>query len=91
MIAFLIRLVGYGLVLGVASRIAQSVWLQDGLDAVGALQNFHDRGVTLLLIAPIVLALLGVGPLRRAAIFVAFALAAAALTAPFALARVVGA
>lgn len=90
MIAFVIRLVGYALLLGAASRIAQTLWSAHGLDGVAGLQTFHDDGVSALLFAPIVLALAGVGLLRPLAIFVAFALAGAALTAPFAVARVVG-
>jgi hypothetical protein len=54
------------------------------LDGSVTLQPFHDAGITTLVIAPIVLALLGVGPLRALAVGVAAFLAAAALTAPFA-------
>lgn len=90
MVNFIIRLVGYALLLGVASRIAQTLWTQNGLDGVASLQPVHDTGVTALLIAPIVLALLGVGVLRGACVFLGCALAGAAITAPFVLTRVVG-
>jgi len=91
MVAFIVRLVGYALLLGVTSRIAQTMWSNDGLDVIGALRHFHDVGVTVLLVAPLVLALLGIGRLRELAVFIAFFLAGAALTAPFVCARVVGA
>ena len=85
--AFLIRLVGYALVLGIVSRVAEYLWVHAGLDGSIALQPFHDAGITTLVVAPIVLAALGFGPLRRAAIFIAAFLVGAALTAPFACER----
>jgi hypothetical protein len=88
---FLIRLVGYAFALGIVARIAESLWVSHGLDGSIALQPFHDAGVTTLVIAPIVLALLGFGPLRPLAVFVAAFLIGAAITAPFALARFAGA
>jgi phosphoglycerol transferase MdoB-like AlkP superfamily enzyme len=88
--AFVIRLVLYALLLGLTSRAAQTLWSNHGLDGVAALQPWHDAGVTALLVAPVVLALLGVGPLRRPALFVAFFLAGAALSAPFAFSHLVG-
>ena len=91
MVNFIIRLVCYALLLGVASRIAQSLWSADGLDGVASLAPLHDMGVTVLLVAPIVLALLGVGMLRGVCVFAGCALAGAAVTAPFVLARVAGA
>ena len=91
MISFIIRLVGFALLLGVSSRVAQTLWSQNGLDAVVALQPFYDAGVAALLIAPLILALLGFGRLYALAVFVAAALAGAALTAPFVCARVAGA
>jgi hypothetical protein len=87
---FLIRLVVYAIVLGVVSRIAEYLWVQRALDGSSALQPFHDAGITTLVIAPIVLALLGVGKLRALTIFIAAFLIGAALTAPFALARFAG-
>jgi hypothetical protein len=90
MIAFVMRLVGYALLLGVTSRVAQTLWSNAGLDEIAGLQPFHDAGVTALLVAPLVLALLGIGPLRSFALFVACFLAGAALTAPFVCARVAG-
>lgn len=88
MAGFIIRLAGYALLLEAVLRIAQAVWVRDGLDGIAGLQTAHDIGLYTLYFAPIVLALVGVGPLRRPAIFIAFFLAAAALTAPFAIARV---
>ena len=88
--AFFVRLVGYALLLGVSYRVAQTWWSSDGLDGVAALQPLHDAGVFTLLLAPVILALAGAGRLRALAIFVAFALAGAAVTAPLVLARVAG-
>jgi hypothetical protein len=91
MLGFIVRLVGYALLLGVSSRVAQTLWSNDGLDAIGALTSFHDKGVTALLVAPVVLALVGAVPaLRSIAMFLGFFLAGAALTAPFVCARVAG-
>ncbi len=87
MAGFLLRLVGYALLLELSSRFAQQLWTQYGLGAVAALQPLHDNGILALWIAPFVLAIIGFGQLRTTAIFIGFALAAAALTAPFALAR----
>ncbi len=88
---FLIRLVAYAFALGIVARIAESLWVAHGLDGSITLQPFHDAGVTTLVIAPIVLAVLGFGPLRSLAVFVAAFLIGAAITAPFALARFAGA
>ncbi len=90
MVGFIVRLIGYALLLGLASRGAQTMWMQYGLEDVRRLQHFHDVGVTGLLVAPLVLALLGVGVLRSVAVFAGFFLAGAALTAPFVCARVAG-
>ena len=87
---FFIRLVAYALVLGVVSRLAASMWVQFGLDGSIELQPCHDIGVEVLLIAPLPLALLGIGALRQTALFVAAFLAGVALTAPFAIARFSG-
>jgi hypothetical protein len=87
---FLIRLVAYAVALGIVSRIAEYLWVQRGLDGSIALQPLHDAGITTLVIAPIVLAVIGFGPLRPVAIFIATFLIGAALTAPFALARFAG-
>ena len=91
MIGFVIRLVGWVLLLGCTARIADAVWANDGLSGIVGLQSFHDGGMIALIAAPIILALAGFGPLRGLAMFVGFFLAGAALTAPFAIARVVGA
>jgi len=87
---FFIRLVVYAIVLGVVSRVAEYLWVRHGLDGSIALQPFHDAGITTLVIAPIVLAIVGFGRLRPVAIFLATFLIGAALTAPFALARFAG-
>ena len=88
---FIVRLLGYALVLGIVSRVAEWLWVGRGLDASSTLQTFHDTGVTTLVVAPLVLALVGFGVLRPVAVFIAAFLVGAALTAPFALARLAGA
>ncbi len=87
---FLIRLVAYALTLGIVSRAAEWLWQWKGLDGSIELQPLHDNGLLTLVIAPVVLALVGFGVFRRVAIFIAAALAAAALTAPFAFAHLAG-
>jgi hypothetical protein len=89
-IDFIVRLVGYALLLGVSSRIAQTAWADLGLDAYDVLQPLHAAGIAVLLVAPVLLALLGTRVLRLPCVFVAFALAGAALTAPYVIARVAG-
>ena len=89
-VAFVIRLVGYALLLGATSRVMQAMWTANGLDEVRRLQHFHDLTVTGLLVAPVVLAIAGFGRLHAVAIFAGFFLAGAALTAPFVCARVAG-
>jgi hypothetical protein len=84
---FIIRLVAYALVFGVTARIAESLWVQNFLDGNVDLRPFHDTGIAVLEIAPLVLALIGVGALRRVAIFLAAFLVGVALTAPLACAR----
>ena len=88
---FVIRLIGYALVLGVVARLAEWQWVRNGLDGSIALQQLHDNGMLTLYIAPVVLALIGVGFLRQVAIFLAAFACGAALTAPFIFARVIGA
>jgi hypothetical protein len=90
LVGFVIRLVAYALVLGVVSRIAASLWVQYGLDGSIQLQPLHDIGLEVLVIAPLPLALFGIGGLRGAALFIAAFLAGVALTAPFAIARFTG-
>jgi hypothetical protein len=90
MVNFVVRLVCYALLLGLAAYAFQTLWSGNGLDAVGALRSFHDKATLALRVAPLVLALVGFGPLRSAAIFFGFFLAGAAITAPFVCARVVG-
>ena len=87
---FIIRLVCYALLFGVCAYLFQTWWSGDGLDAIGALRSFHDKTVLGLRVAPLVLALIGIGRLRSIAVFLAFLLAGAALTAPFVCARVAG-
>jgi hypothetical protein len=88
---FIIRLVCYALLFGVTAYLFQTWWAGDGLDAVGALRSFHDKTILGLRVAPLVLALVGIGRLRSIAIFLAFLLAGAALTAPFVCSRLAGA
>ncbi len=87
---FIIRLIGYALVLGGVDRIADALWVQYGLDGSIALQPFHDLGVEILYIAPLPLALFGFGPFRQAALFIAAFLVGIALTAPWATAHFSG-
>ena len=84
---FIVRLAGYAILLGVAARLAQWLWERRGLDEVIVLQSGHDTAVAVLALAPIVLALIGVRAFRPVAIFIAWFLVGAALTAPFAFAR----
>ena len=84
---FIVRLAAYAVLLGIAARLAQYWWDQRGLGDVIVLQGVHDTAVAVLALAPIVLALLGVGPLRPLAVFVAWFLVGAALAAPFVFAR----
>ncbi|GAC1539760.1 MAG: hypothetical protein NVS2B17_15360 [Candidatus Velthaea sp.] len=86
-IAFIIRLVGYGLLVGVPYRVAEHLWLRGGLDQVEMLRVPHDQAALVMFAAPFVLALFGFGALRQLAMFIALYLAGAALTAPFAFAR----
>jgi hypothetical protein len=88
--SFILRLVCYALLFGLTAYLFQTWWSGDGLDAVGALRSFHDKTVLGLRVAPLVLALFGIGRLRSLAMFTAFLLAGAALTAPFVCARVSG-
>jgi hypothetical protein len=86
-IAFIIRIVGYGLLVGAPARIAQYFWERKGLDHVDVLRAPHDQAVIALFAVTILISLFGYGRLRQPAIFIAFYLAGAALTAPFAFAR----
>ena len=87
---FIIRLVCYALLFGVTAYLFQTWWSGGGLDPIGALRSFHDKTILALRVAPLVFALVGAGRLRSFAVFTAFLLAGAALTAPFVCARVVG-
>jgi len=89
-VAFVLRLVGYAVLFGIVSRVAQMWWSSHGLDGIAAVQRFHDAGLVTLLVAPLVLAVIGVGAIRPLAIFVAGVLAGAALTAPFVVAVAAG-
>ena len=90
MAGFILRLLGYALLFGLTAYAFQTWWSADGLDAVGALRSFHDKTILGLRAAPLLLALTGIGRLRGIAVFVAFVLAGAALTAPFVCARISG-
>jgi hypothetical protein len=87
---FVVRLAIYAIVLGIVARVADWQWQVHGLDDVGSLQGLHDAGIETLAVAPIVLALIGVGALRGIAVFVTAYLIGAAFTAPFVLARFAG-
>lgn len=91
MAGFILRLVGFALLLGLAYRFAAYEWSANGLDNIAALQTMHDGGVIALGVAPLVFALFGFGRLRDIAVFIACALAGAAISAPFAIAHVAGA
>jgi hypothetical protein len=90
MIGFVIRLAGFGILLGAVTRVALIWWSQFGLDDLAALQRFHDTSIGVLLVAPVVLALIGFGRLSSVAVFAGCFLAGAALTAPLVCARVAG-
>lgn len=86
-IAYVVRLVGYALLIGIPVRVAEWFWVRAALDAVDVLQAPHIAATATATIAPFVLALFGFGALRNTAVFIALYIAGAALTAPFALAR----
>jgi hypothetical protein len=88
-IGYIMRLVGYALVIGIPARFAQWLWEQKNIDTVDGLQGPHSTAVLVLEIAPFVLALFGFGRLRNLAVFIALVLDGALLTAPFAFARLV--
>jgi hypothetical protein len=88
MAGFIVRLIGFALLLGVSAYLFQTWWSNDGLDSVAALRSFHDKTVLALRVAPVVLALAGIGRLRSFAVFLGFFAAGAALTAPFVCTRV---
>jgi hypothetical protein len=89
LIGYIMRLVGYALVLGIPARLAEWLWEQKTLDTVDQLQSPHATAILVLEIAPFVLALFGFGRLRNLAVFIALVIDGALLTAPFALARLV--
>jgi len=84
--SFLIRFVGYALVMAVAYSLGSYLWTRNGLDGVDALSGFRALGFLLFVFAPFCLALVGVVA-RPLALFVLFYLVGAMLTAPFAFAR----
>jgi hypothetical protein len=87
LIAFIVRLVGYALLIGIPVRIAEFFWLREALDQVEALHPLHDLATVTAIVAPFVLGIFGFGALRNVAVFIALFIAGAALTAPFAFAR----
>jgi hypothetical protein len=87
LIGYIMRLVGYALVIGIPARLAEWLWEQRHLDSVDQLQALHGTAILVFEIVPFVLALFGFGRLRNLAVFVALVLDGALLTAPFALAR----
>lgn len=86
---FIVRFLIYAIVLGVTYGIAQALWASHDLDTNSNLNGVHALGVTVLMVAPIVLAIVAMVA-RPVAIFVLFYLIGAVLTAPFALARFAG-
>jgi hypothetical protein len=87
LIGFVVRLVGYALLVGIPVRIAEYLWERAGLDHVDVLRAPHDTFATVVTYMPFILALFGFGVLRRPAIFIAGYIAGVALTASFAFAR----
>jgi hypothetical protein len=87
LIAFVVRLVGYALLIGIPVRLAEYFWVRAALDQVESLRSSHDIAAVTATIAPFILAVFGYGALRNVAVFLALYIAGAALTAPFALAR----
>jgi len=88
-IGFIMRLVGYALLVGIPARLAEWIWEQKNLENVDVLQAPHALAVMVLSIVPFVLAIFGFGRFRNLAVFIAIALDGAALTAPFVFARLV--
>jgi hypothetical protein len=88
---FIVRIFCYAVLIGIASRLGQLLWTANGLDAYAQLTELHDASVRALVIAPLVLALVGFGRLHGLCVFAGCFLAGAAMTAPFAIARVAGA
>jgi len=88
-IGYIMRLVGYALIVGIPARIADWLWQQKNIDTVEQLQGPHAATILVLEIAPFVLALFGFGRLRNLAVFIALVVDGALLTAPFAFARLV--
>jgi len=88
-IGYIMRLVGYALLVGIPARLAEWFWQQKNLDTVDQLQAPHSYAVFALTAVPFVLALFGFGRFRNLAIFVALALDGAVLTAPFTFAHLV--
>jgi hypothetical protein len=89
LIGYIMRLVGYALVVGIPARLAQWLWERKNVDTVDQLQGPHATAILVLEIAPFVLALFGFGRLRNLAVFIALVIDGALLTAPFAFARLV--
>jgi hypothetical protein len=87
--AFILRFLAYAIVLGATYGVAQSFWINRGLDLDTELSGFHAAGVTVLTFAPLGLAIIAIVA-RPVAIFGLFFLVGAMLTAPFALGRFAG-
>jgi uncharacterized RDD family membrane protein YckC len=84
--AFIVRFLLYSLVLWAAYAVAQTQWTNNDLDLNETFTGLHSLGVSILTIAPFVLAVVAIVA-RPLAIFVLFYLVGVVLTAPFALAR----
>ncbi|MBV8152306.1 MAG: hypothetical protein JOY59_12175 [Candidatus Eremiobacteraeota bacterium] len=87
--SFLLRFVGYAMVLAIAYALGSYFWYRNGLDGVDALADVRALGFAIFVFAPFLLALVG-AVARSFSVFVLFFLVGAMLTAPFALARLTG-
>jgi hypothetical protein len=85
---FLLRFIGYAIVMAIAYGIANFFWAQNGLDFVDTVQGLHSLAVVVVGVAPLILALVAIVA-RPVAVFLLFYIAGAIVTAPFALARLV--
>jgi hypothetical protein len=84
--SFIVRFLGYSIVLWLSYALAQAQWTNADLDLDDNMLSLHSIGITVLTISPLVLAIVAIVA-RPLALFVLFYLVGAVLTAPFALAR----
>ncbi|HXP91861.1 MAG TPA: hypothetical protein VN905_00190 [Candidatus Binatia bacterium] len=85
---FIVRVITYVVVIGVALAIANSIWNFLDLDRSEELAALRNQVTPMLAIAPVVCALVA-GPARSLGVFAVFYVVGAVLTAPFALLHVV--